>query len=148
MGEQPARVTTGSTRPLRRRRILVDDARRNGTHLRTTWHAEDRVFVVSTWNNRVCTSAVRVPVEEAGDLAGLLVDGLAEAAGGAPATRSPRKAAPPRRPGKLRRELQVWARFGRSRMRALLGDRRSRRPATGLPTTLTAVSAAQHRRTA
>lgn len=127
---------------------MIDDARRNGNHLRTTWHADDRVFVVSTWNDRVCTSAVRIPVEQAADLAGLLVDGLGEAVGGTPAERPPRRPARARRPGKLRRELELWARFGRSRLRALRADRRARPPATGLPGTLTAVTtaSADHRR--
>lgn len=52
----------------------------DGSYLRTTWHAERRAFVVSTWRDEVCTGAVRVPVGAAGELARLLIDGLAEAA--------------------------------------------------------------------
>jgi hypothetical protein len=123
---------------------MIDDARRNGQHLRTTWHAGDRVFVVSTWSDRVCTSAVRVPVEEAADLATLLVDGLGEAAGshgqgvgpGTPAGRgAPGAGEPVRRrrpPGRLQEELQVWARFARSRWRALRRDRAARDQRSGL----------------
>jgi hypothetical protein len=68
-----------------RRRVLIEDARRDGSYLRTTWHAERQAFVVSTWRNQVCTGAVRVPVTAAGELARLLIDGLADAAT-APAT--------------------------------------------------------------
>lgn len=122
---------------------MIDDARRNGQHLRTTWHAGDRVFVVSTWSDRVCTSAVRVPVEEAADLATLLVDGLAEAAGshgqglgpGTPAGRAAPGAGEAGRrrrpPGRLQEELQVWARFARSRWRALRRDRAARDQRSG-----------------
>jgi hypothetical protein len=63
-----------------RRRVLIEDARRHGSYLRTTWHAERRAFVVSTWRGEVCTGAVRVPVAAAGELARLLIDGLTHAA--------------------------------------------------------------------
>jgi hypothetical protein len=70
MGEQPAF----------RRRVLIEDTRHDGSYLRTTWHAERRAFVVSTWRDEVCTGAVRVPVAAAGELARLLIDGLTDAA--------------------------------------------------------------------
>lgn len=82
-------------RPPRRHRVLIEDARRNGGHLRTTWHPERRQFVVSTWRDDVCTGTARVAVEDVADLAALLVDGLTEAAA---APTSP-TAAPPTRPG-------------------------------------------------
>jgi hypothetical protein len=63
-----------------RRRVLIEDARRDGSYLRTTWHAERRAFVVSTWRGEVCTGAVRVPVAAAGELARVLIDGLTHAA--------------------------------------------------------------------
>lgn len=63
-----------------RRRVLIEDARRDGSYLRTTWHADRRAFVVSTWRDQVCTGAVRVPVAAAGELTRLLIDGLTEAA--------------------------------------------------------------------
>jgi hypothetical protein len=63
----------------RRRRVFVEDARREGAYLRVTWHPDGRQFVVSTWTDDVCTGAVRVPVEEAASLIGLLADGMAEA---------------------------------------------------------------------
>jgi len=62
-----------------RRRVFIEDARRDGTYLRTTWHAERQAFVVSIWRNEVCTGAVRVPVARAGELAKVLVDGPTDA---------------------------------------------------------------------
>jgi hypothetical protein len=62
------------------RRVLIEDARRDGTYLRTTWHGDRHTFVVSTWRDEVCTGAVRVPVAAAGALARLLTEGLADAA--------------------------------------------------------------------
>jgi hypothetical protein len=81
-------------RPVHRRRVLIEDARRNGHHLRATWHPDTRQFVLSTWHEDVCTGSARLAVEDATDLTGLLVDGLGEAA----ATRST-LAVPPGRPG-------------------------------------------------
>ncbi|HZM28853.1 MAG TPA: hypothetical protein VFB77_00075 [Acidimicrobiales bacterium] len=76
--------------PTGRRRVLIEDARHNGQHLRATWHPETRQFVVSTWRDDVCTGAVRVPAEKAAALAGLVVTGLAAAATPDPApTRTP-----------------------------------------------------------
>jgi hypothetical protein len=64
--------------------VLIGDIRRNGRYLRTTWHAEDRMFVLSTWTDEVCTGAVRIPVEKAPDLISLLSDGLGDAIGARP----------------------------------------------------------------
>src|SRR5262245_41686426 len=72
-----------------RRRVLIEDARRNGHHLRATWHAENRQFVFSTWRDDVCTGATRVAVEDVAELASLMVDGLADSAGTLPAPPSP-----------------------------------------------------------
>ena len=41
------------------RRVLIEDARRDGHHLRVTWHPGNRQFVVSTWHDDVCTGATR-----------------------------------------------------------------------------------------
>jgi hypothetical protein len=90
MGEQPAaqevpagpEITPVPRRPkVKRRRVLIGDARRNGRYLRATWHPEGRMFVLSTWTDEVCTGAVRVPVDQAADLVNLLADGLGDAAG-------------------------------------------------------------------
>src|SRR5262245_58298017 len=72
-----------------RRRVLIEDARRNGQHLRITWHAEARQFVFSTWRDDVCTGASRVAVEDVAVLTGLLVDGLADSATAGPAPSGP-----------------------------------------------------------
>lgn len=66
-------------RPLRRRRVLIEDARRNGHHLRATWHADRRQFVLSTWRDDVCTGSARLAIEDAAELASLLVDGVTQA---------------------------------------------------------------------
>ena len=67
-----------------RRRVFVEDARRNGQFLRVTWHVEQQQFVVSNWDDNLCVGATRVPVERVPELVSLLVDGLAEASGPAP----------------------------------------------------------------
>jgi hypothetical protein len=74
-------------RPARRRRVLVEDARRDGHHLRATWHPGERQFVVSTWHDDVCTGASRISAPDVAALATLFVDGLAVAA-------APRRAGP------------------------------------------------------
>lgn len=79
----------------RRRRVLIEDARRNGHHLRVTWHPDDGQFVISTWADDLCTGTARVAIEDAGDLANLLVDGVTEAARRGNAT----AAMPPGAPG-------------------------------------------------
>jgi hypothetical protein len=60
--------------------VLIRDARGNGHHLRATWHAESRQFVVSTWNDDVCTGTARLAAGDAAQLVSLLVGGLADAA--------------------------------------------------------------------
>jgi hypothetical protein len=60
------------------RRVIVEDARRDGTYARITWHPEGPLFVVSHWRGDVCVAATRVPVEAAPELITLLVKGLAE----------------------------------------------------------------------
>lgn len=79
----------------RRRRVLIEDARHDGHHLRVTWHPDNRQFVVSTWAHDVCTGAARVAVEDAGDLANLLVDGVTDVASRGAET----AAVPPGAPG-------------------------------------------------
>lgn len=93
-------------RPAVRRRVFIEDARRNGLYLRTTWHPEAGQFVISTWNDEVCTGAVRVPAAEAAELIALFADGLADAA----TTRtSPAPLAPSIRPG-LAERVRGWLR--------------------------------------
>lgn len=80
MGDRPSQRSSG-------RRVLVEDARQSGQHLRATWHPEERQFVVSTWSRDVCTGAARLEVDAAAALAALIVDGLTDAA-------APRPSAP------------------------------------------------------
>lgn len=70
----------GERSAARRRRVLIEDARRNGHHLRATWHPETRQFVLSTWREDVCTGSARLAVDDIAELTGLLVDGLSDAA--------------------------------------------------------------------
>ena len=72
-------------RPATRRRVLIEDARRDGRVLRASWHPERRQFVLSTWQGDVCTGAARLDVADGAELVGLLADGLAEAAAAPPA---------------------------------------------------------------
>jgi hypothetical protein len=60
--------------------VIVEDVRRDDTFMRVTWHAEDRIFVVSHWRGEVCVAATRVSVDAAPELVNLLVKGLAESA--------------------------------------------------------------------
>jgi hypothetical protein len=116
-----------------RRRVFIEDARRDGTYLRVTWHAEGGQFVVSTWNDEVCTGAVRVPAAEAAPLIGLLADGLADAATSPPMRVAP--ADPSTATGVF------------DRLRAVL--RRLRRPVPApAPAALRTVEDVDHRRTA
>ncbi|MBN2622332.1 MAG: hypothetical protein JXA83_03130 [Acidimicrobiales bacterium] len=83
-----------------RRRVLIEDARRNGQHLRATWHPDKRQFVISTWSADVCTGATRVAVDDVADFTGLLVGGLADAASRTPAS-AEAAPSPPRGPAGL-----------------------------------------------
>lgn len=108
---------------VKRRRVLIGDARRNGRYLRATWHPEGRMFVLSTWTEEVCTGAVRLPVEQAADLVNLLADGLGDAAGTPPAL--------PRRPSPIgsaqahvhgwKADLFRWLRGGAAKATEALG---------------------------
>lgn len=83
-------------RPAKRRRVLIGDARGSTRYLRTTWHRETNVFVLSTWADEVCTGSVRVPVTQAPELISLLADGLGEAAGLTAEVETPQPGASPR----------------------------------------------------
>jgi hypothetical protein len=61
--------------------VVVEDVRRDDTHMRVTWHDESRVFVVSHRQGEVCIAATRIPVDAAPDLINVFVRGLAESAG-------------------------------------------------------------------
>jgi hypothetical protein len=90
-------------RSTKRHRVFIEDARRNGSYLRATWHPDRRIFVLSTWNDDVCTGAIRLPAAEAVELVGLIVDGLGEMAGSPRVERGGRRA-------DLRTRLTRWFR--------------------------------------
>jgi hypothetical protein len=95
--------------------VLLADARRNGSYLRTTWHPESRMFVVSTWNDEVCLGAIRVPVEDSAELMSLLMDGLVETIGATPLPVVPAGVGPSRTSiarswDAFRAQLSAWAR--------------------------------------
>jgi hypothetical protein len=98
-------------------RLFIEDARRDGSYLRVTWHPDGRTFVVSHWNDTVCTAATRVAVEDAPPLVALLADGLGEA-----------MAAPAAAPARIEAPRSAWA-----RLRDRLGRRRSGAPVVDLP---------------
>ena len=96
--------------------MLIPDERRNGTYLRTTWHAERGMFVVSTWNDEVCLGAIRIPAADAAELMSLIMDGLVETIGTMP---TPDQLAPPparspfaRQWDAFRAQVRAWARVG------------------------------------
>jgi hypothetical protein len=80
-------------------RAMIEDVRRNGTMLRITWHEAEQLFVVSHWQDNVCTAATRVDVRDAGAMAGVIVDGLSGA------VNAPVPAPSPPPPGLLDRVL-------------------------------------------
>jgi hypothetical protein len=103
--------------------VFIADARRNGSYLRTTWHADGRMFVVSIWNEEVCLGAVRVPVEDAVEVVSLLMDGLVEVvASGPAATLGPASGTGGRRRSAwddFRAQLRAWARHGATKAAAI-----------------------------
>jgi hypothetical protein len=99
-------------------RVFVEDARRNGSFLRVTWHPEPRQFVVSNWEGNVCVGATQVPVDRSPELIALLADGLVDAA------RHP-EAVGPAVPQTLGGHLTSWWRArGRRRLAAVVPLRR------------------------
>lgn len=71
------------------RRVIVEDVRRDDTFMRVTWHADERIFVVSHWRGDLCVAATRIPVVAAPELVNLLVKGLAESTATPTAERRP-----------------------------------------------------------
>lgn len=100
-------------RSTKRHRVFIEDARRNGSYLRATWHPDRRIFVLSTWYGDVCTGAIRLPAAEAAELVGLVVDGLGEMAGAPRVERGARRA-------DLRTRLTRWFRSGADRATTVL----------------------------
>ncbi len=112
-GRVPMHTRPMGKRSTKRHRVFIEDARRNGSYLRATWHPERRIFVLSTWNDDVCTGAIRLPAAEAAELVGLVVDGLAEMADGPRVERAGRR-------GDLRTRLTQWFRSRADQATAVL----------------------------
>ncbi len=62
-------------------RALLSDARGDDRYLRVSWHADDRQFVVSTWDGERCLSTVHLLAEAAPALIALLAEGVAQTTG-------------------------------------------------------------------
>ena len=58
---------------------FVDD-RGIDRRLKVTWHARERLFVLSIWQGNRCAATFRLPVANAARLVSTLVDGIADAA--------------------------------------------------------------------
>jgi hypothetical protein len=54
--------------------LLVDE---RGSAMRATWHATDRVLVLSLWHNGECTGSVQLPPAEVARLGRYLFTALA-----------------------------------------------------------------------
>ena len=66
--------------------VFLDD--RGGERgMRVSWHADAGVVVLSLWRVDACVATFRLPLEEVPELVGVLVRGLAESGGRAPAPR-------------------------------------------------------------
>lgn len=63
-------------------RALLPDARGVKRFLRVSWHPAAGQFVVSTWEDDRCLTAVRLVADTASELVALLSEALAEAADG------------------------------------------------------------------
>ena len=72
------------------RSVVVPDVRGEGRALRTTWHHEAGVVVLSVWRRNVCVGTVRLDPDDVPTLVETLTSGLAE---GYDITRHPRSAA-------------------------------------------------------
>jgi hypothetical protein len=119
-----------------RRRIFVADARGNGSYLRTTWHAEGRMFVFSVWQREVCLGAIRVPVEDAAEMVSLLMDGLVETMAAGPLPEAPLERRVQPQPGAwdgFKLQLGAWARVGAKKAATLKHLRLTTEPRTRPP---------------
>lgn len=60
------------------RSAVVPDVRGEGRALRTTWHHEAGVVVLSVWRDNVCVATTRLSPDDAAALVAALSDGLAD----------------------------------------------------------------------
>ena len=58
---------------------VLPDVRGDGRSLRTTWHQEQQVVVLSLWRNNLCVSTFRLAADEVPDLIASLRHGRDEA---------------------------------------------------------------------
>lgn len=58
------------------REILVDE---RGDTLRSTWHGDERTFVLSMWRAGTCRATFHLGTDDAARLGGFLLAGLADA---------------------------------------------------------------------
>lgn len=61
-------------------RVLIEDSRGAGRHLRVSWHPAASTIVFSHWTGDVCTASTPVKLTDAAKVIGLLVGALADAA--------------------------------------------------------------------
>jgi len=71
------------------RREWFVDARDDGRRMELSWHAGERLVIVSLWNGAVCRATFRLPVERAPDVIHVLAAALGDAASTAPPTSEP-----------------------------------------------------------
>lgn len=71
-------------------RLEIPDPRNGGRHLGLSWHAPQRVIVVSHWRDGVCVATTPIELSQVPRLVNLLVGALTEAV----ATRPPSSEAP------------------------------------------------------
>ena len=67
------------------RREWFVDARDGGRRMELSWHAGERLVIVSLWNGDVCRATFRLPVERAPEVIHVLAGALGDAAGTVPA---------------------------------------------------------------
>lgn len=114
-------------------RVEVADPRRHGSYLRLSWHAEQRLIVVSQWRDGICVATTPIGLAQGTELIAFLVGALHEAAMSA----SPKEAPTPLTV--LADMQELWRRWTSPRLASLLSfatRRAARRPepeTTGRP---------------
>ncbi len=61
------------------RRQWFTDARDDGRRMDVSWHADERIVIVSLWHGSICRATFRMPVEQAPGLIESLADALGDA---------------------------------------------------------------------
>ncbi len=60
-------------------RVVVADAGGTERSTRLTWHPDERRFVLSHWDGRVCIASVQISPEDAAELLVVLAEGVSDA---------------------------------------------------------------------